>query len=280
VAPVEDQHCFRWEVVNSSKLSDPPIDLQPPDLTIHELIWPVAGIRVLHIPPGERFREFNNLRDRSNPAMGSNPVFVFEGTTDLTKPTQSWIPTPVTSTPAKSANYDYKRTGELLPGLKASTSILNSRVAIISFGEGRAPPGEISQVVGFGELELRVLSHVTLENNIVMISTNVAAKNIPSPEVRFSLPAMRAMQQVNPKAIGDIGEATEFLNRLDKTNGQLEEANHFEWAFRVEVPATGGNGRVFRVHQPVVVSLGESRHCYLVRAYSAIPVGLTVQNCW
>ncbi len=183
MAQAGDQLCFRWEVVNSSMLSDQTIDPPPSGLTIDELIWPVAGIRAVHALPG--VPEYNNLRDRSDARNDSNPVHLFEGTPDLTNLTQSWIPTRVTNAPAKSPIYDYKRGGELLPALKANPSILNSLVAIISFGEERSPPEAISQTVGYSEVELQVLSHVMLENNTLMISTNVAASHVPSPEVRI-----------------------------------------------------------------------------------------------
>ena len=64
-----NEHCFRWEVVNNSVADK---------LTIDELSWPAAGIRVRKMLPGDSHRDFNNRRERIEPARRDNPVYAFE----------------------------------------------------------------------------------------------------------------------------------------------------------------------------------------------------------
>jgi hypothetical protein len=273
MAAVDEDHCFRWEILNTSA---------PNDLIIDELNWPTAGIRVTHMKPGQQFRDYNNIRDRIDSTTESNLVYAFE---NEDKPTQSWTTTvrsagEQSEAPKNKPKYEFQRTGELLPDLKADSSILDSLVTSISFGEGRASPGPILQSVGSGELQLQITSEVVVEGKSVVILTEVSAPSTPSSDIRFGLPAMRALQQTEPKTVGDLKDAIRFLELFKAQNAETELPSESKWLFRTQVPAFDGGGRIFRVRQPVIASIGESRHCYLVLTYSPIPVGLTLQNCW
>ena len=272
MAEVEEDHCFRWEIVNTSEQSD---------LVIDELNWQSAGIRVSHMKPGPQFREYNNLRDRIDSKTESNPVYAFE---NENKPTQSWMTVrsagEQSEAPKNKPKYVFQRTGELLPDLQAESSILDFLVTTISFGEGRAPPGSILQTVGSGELQLQIASEVLVEDKSLIFSTEVSSPSTPSSNIRIGLPAMRALQQTEPKTVGDLKDAIRFLELFKTNNAETELPNQSKWQFRTQVPSFDGGGRIFRVRQPVIASIGESRHCYLVLTYSPIPVGLTLQNCW
>jgi hypothetical protein len=265
------ENCFRWEILNSSGT---------PDLSIDELTWPSGDIRVSHFVPG--VREFNNLRDRVSAKNDSNPVYAFE---NENKPTQSWIvvksDTEENDNQGKTAKYTFQRTGELLPKLNADKSILDSPVTTISFGEGRPPPGEIMQTVGSGDVGLQLNSNVEVVGENIVISNIVnATSKGDSEKIRFGLPTMRALQKIKPRTVGDLDDATQFLEAFGGYSKALEDFGQHEWKFVTEVPALGDGGRVFRVRQPVIISTDNSRHCYLVLVYSPIPVGMTLQNCW
>jgi hypothetical protein len=264
-------HCLRWEIVNNSS---------SPDLVVDELTWQAAGIRVSRMPTGERSRDYNNRRDRIEPVAASNPVYAFE---NEMQSTQSWTTSGQATAPTSGDNgplYKLLKTRELLPGLKSSDdSILDLPVAVISFASDRPPP-EIAQVVGFGELAIRVVSLVTREANGLRISTSAVVSNPPSGEARFGFPVIRALQQTEPKSVGDFDEAGRFLGILSETI-RTAEPNRGEWTVSSLIAAKDGTPlTVFRIRHPVTVSVGAERHCYLIATYSPIPVSLSLRSCW
>ena len=270
MGPVAAEHCFRWEIVNNSR---------SPNLVIDQLTWPVAGIRVSRMKVGEEYLEYSNIRDRLQPLDVSNPVYAFE---NEMKPTQSWR----TSVPddrsvgGKEAVYKFLKTKDILPGLSSvDKSILDSLVALISFGEGRSPPPEIHQVVGYGKLAIRVVSRVLQEGSALVITTSAVVSNPPSSETRFGFPALTALQETQPKAVGDPKDADRFLQIFGERL-KFSESNRTAWNVGSTVAPNPGGATVFRIRQPVVVTSGDERHCYLVATYTPIPIGLSLQNCW
>jgi hypothetical protein len=272
MSPVKDEHCFRWEIVNSSK---------SPDLVMDELAWPVAGIRVTRMRPGDKSRDYNNRREQIPPDRQNNLVYAFE---NEKAPTQSWMAS-VQAAASKSnagsgAGYSM-RTGELLPGLRTGEpSILNRIIAVITLGQDRRAAPEISQVVGYDNLGIRVTSRAVLEGNTLLISTDAQINEPPSNEARFNFSGLSALQRTEPKSVGDLKEAERFLEVFRETV-RSSEAFRPEWNFRFPVTVRAGeNVTVYRVLQPVTVSVGAERHCYLTSGYSPIPIGLSLQNCW
>jgi hypothetical protein len=278
MSPVGSENCFRWEIVNGTK---PHGGRSPEQLIVDHLTWPVAGIRVSKMRPGDDYREFNRRREQIGVKKDNNLVHAFES--DRT-PTLSWMANAPQSTAQAPSEplYKFFRTGELLPALdRVESSIREAFVTSISFGKGRAGPPEISQVVGFGGLAVNVTSRVATEGNGLVVTTNTSFKYPAGMDsVRVNLPALAATRQIGPKAVGDASDAARFLeifrDRLKNPEPVSAESNfRFVIAF-----GSGDDLNIFRTRQPVVVTVGDERHCYLVSAYTPIPVGLTLDNCW
>ena len=270
---VGNETCFRWEIVNSSQSSD---------LLIDELAWPAAGIRIAGMRPGDNNRDYNNRREQIPSTKQNNPVYAFE---NEQTPTLSW-----TTTAQNAANQPnsggglgaiLRRTVELLPGLKnAEPSIMNAIVSVVTLGSDRRAAPEISQVVGYGGLSIRITSRASIEGSTLLVSTDAVISNPPTAEARFNFPALSALKQTEPKSLGNIEEAQRFLD-IFRNTVRSPESFRPEWSFRFPVSVRPGeNVDIYRVRQPVTVSVGEERHCYLAAGYSPIPVGLTLQNCW
>jgi hypothetical protein len=273
MSPVGTENCFRWEIVNSSPSSD---------LLIDELAWPAAGIRITRMRPGDANRDYNNRREQIPSAKLNNPVYAFE---KEATPTLSWL-----ATAQNAANQPdtgggppptLRRTGELLPALKnAEPSIMNAIVSVVTLGSDRRAAPEISQVVGYGSLSIRITSRASIDGSTLLVSTDAVISEPPSGEARFNFPALSALKQTEPKSLGNVEEAQRFLDIFRDTL-RSPESFRPEWNFRFPVSVRPGeNVDIFRVRQPVIVSVGEERHCYLAAGYSPIPVGLTLQNCW
>jgi hypothetical protein len=181
MSPVGDENCFRWEIVNSSSSSD---------LLIDELAWPAAGIRVTRMRPGDNNRDYNNRREQIPSAKQNNLVYAFE---KEQTPTMSWI-----ATAQNTANQPnggggpgpvLRHTGELLPALKnAEPSIMNAIVSVVTLGGDRRAAPEISQVVGYGGLSIRVTSRASIEGSTLLVATDAVISEPPSGEARFNFP--------------------------------------------------------------------------------------------
>jgi hypothetical protein len=277
MSPAGAEHCFRWEIVNSTRPSG---SGRPSDQIIDELTWPAAGIRVRRMQPGDKYRDFASRRDRVEPLNNSNLVFAFEGERT---PTQSWMVSQdqqSQASPGKDPEYKTFRTQELLPNLKsAAPSVLQAPVTQISFGGGRLEPPGISQVVGYGDFAIRISSGTNMGGDTLVISTIVELLGPPSGDARFSFPGLTALQQSAPKSVGDQGEAERFLEALRENVGR-SEPNRSVWKFENLVRADARDLRVFRILQPVIVSVGEERHCYLASTYTPIAIGLSLAQCW
>ena len=269
-SPVGSEHCYRWEIVNVSKSPNPIVD---------ELSWPAAGIRVSRMRPGDENRDYNTKREQIPPGRQDNLVYAFE---NEKAPTQSWIASvqEAANKPPAGGGFSLRQTGELLPGLKdADGSILNRLIGVLSLGRDRPAAPPISQVVGYGDLSIRIDSRAVIEGRTLLISVDAQISNPPN-EASFNFPALTALKQTEPKSVGDLGEAQRFLATFRETI-KYRERFRPEWNFRFPVAVgNDGNTSVFRVLQPVIVYAGEGRHCYLTASYSPVPIGLSLQNCW
>jgi len=264
------EHCFRWEAVNASGS----------DLPISTFAWPRADIKVDPLRPGEEYREKNNRREHVRAQRTDNDVYAFENERQRT---QSWIlagaPDPAGSD--TSAIYRATRTRLVLPGLsQLGAPILEGQIVEITFGGNRAPPPEISQIVGFGRFAVRVVSQLVSRDGVLTVTTQASVNNPERLEARLAFPSLRALEQIRPQQIAAPQEAIRFMGLYQDLRNQFE-SNRGEWSFSSPIP---GNlqepARVFRVKQPVIVAADGVRHCYLVATYSLVPITLTLDHCW
>jgi len=257
--------CLRWEAQNASG----------DGLDIDAFSWPSAGIFVSKFRPGDDYREYKSKREQVKAARRDNPVYAFENERQIT---QSWV---VVGGPEDAgAIHRSTRPNLVLPGLSLHQgSFLERPIVEITFGASRAPPPPIEQVVGFGVFGVTVISRVLPGAGTLTISTQASVRNPRGLDVQLGFPSLQALQQINPGQIAGLQDAANYVKTFEEFKKRLEPGRQ-EWPFASTISANLSEPvRIFRVNHPVIVSAQGVRHCYLVAAYSPIPITLELSDC-